>query len=280
MPDQEEVIEPETQEEVPAVETPEGELPGDQPPAEDGDVDQPNPLALQWDAIVPELEGQYDNIDPGVREQLLLNRLTETTAPKPTDAGAPNGQPGNVEPTAPIPPIVEVPAEVIRSADAKLAQAFADGDAQAFTAATNEKNQAMMDYMTRMGQLVGMALFEQQKEVRNVRSDLDLPEQLAEALPKVRGATAGDIGVAKAILRQRGATTPEAALKLAVYQRLTANPRTPSEQARRTASAINANRGATVRGGPTEMRIPTTAAGYAEMLRREEPVQSRGNRRR
>uniref|UniRef100_A0A6M3IRR7 Uncharacterized protein n=1 Tax=viral metagenome TaxID=1070528 RepID=A0A6M3IRR7_9ZZZZ len=265
---EEEIIVEETETE----ESPDGEV-AEQPEGETEETEEERVSEL-WGKVVPELADHIKDLSPEAREELLLKRLaaqsTGETAAKGTKEAGPSGQ------QTETPPVLEIPTFDPDGFLKGVESALETGNAEALSDAFRKQiqwNQAVM-------QVVNGAVQETRNDVQRLRKDVTdvrLPNDFRNAIPKVKGATEADITAARKLLEDGSAGNVSAALALAVFARnneveSATLKRKPSEAASRKAKGIAASRHS---GGNTSMgqpvpRIPMGQDDYKQMLREAE----------
>lgn len=221
-----------------------------------------------WDEVCPELSGVYDKLSPDRREGILLARLAAQPPAKPAKEPDPTGQ-GSTDGSTPAgaqPPRVPPPPDM-EKISADISAGMTDGDPALIAAAIRQ----VYDHSIAVGQLVERVLTQQDGRISAIENEAVVPARFARALPKVAGATEVDVPAAQEYLRTGSASSVEAALKLAVFDR-TASANTPvGENARRKAAGIAATRlsGGGKPGAP-KVRMPRTQQEWADLYRAEE----------
>ena len=246
----------------PETQPPPAAEPGDAPEgAEQPPEDESRKL---WQEHLPELADSYDELSPEAREKLLLNRLAATTASGPStgeESGKPESPAG--EPEARTPSTVQIPELGLDDFESSLAEELQD---RAAAQLIRRKIQILADFVQGMGGLVVRTLDDQKGTLAGFEKQLSgvtRPNSVREAIKAVPGATEADAASAVQLLESGEATSPEAAVKLAVFNRRAevekATPRgKASDEARRKAAALAAARrgGSSRRPGERAQRIP------------------------
>ena len=243
MPDQELETDPidDVVDELEAGETPET----DEVPDQDSEADA-------------ELRELFAQQFPGLPFDELSTKAMLTLALKKATAKTDGGESEDSATQRPArQPVASFDTEATRKS---LEAAFLEGDAAAATKAIDE-------YLRTHVQAVMDIALSQDERIEA----LTRPRQLKAAMPQVRGATEADLQRADDLLNSKEAATPQAALKVAVYEWEHAPRRSASQSARRKAAALSANahgRGEAPRG-VTVSQIPQTAEEMKAFMERE-----------
>lgn len=228
----------------------------------------------QWDELVPHLAGHYDSIAPEVREKILMARAAAAPSGPASTEDAPDGQSSTQKPPSAAPSLEELPQLDPTETRKALDAAIEEGDLE-------KASRVLAGNLQDMCVLYGMLqrqvahMDTQMTEMGGEIRDVGLPAQFERALATVPGVEKADIPSALSIFRKGEAKTPEAALKIAAWERQTAQPksrRTATSEAKRKAGSISASRaGGQSRptGGPVG-RIPVTEQEWSDYLQAEE----------
>ncbi len=238
---------------------------------EDAEQDGADDLQEQWNEVAPDLAEHIKDLSPEAREGILLKRLAAQSGGAPPDGDDPKvgvATEGQETRTPPVPDIPQIDSERFVS-DVK--QAFDDGDSKALGNSIAE----VLRYVDGWTRLVGGAWKEAENKMAGLETKFTKatrPAIFRQALAGVRGAAEGDIAAAEAIMESGEATTPQAALSLAVFKRQNelagTNKRKPGDDAKRRAQGVAASRssgGSRQKGHPVQ-KIPQGEKGYAKLL--------------
>jgi len=227
-----------------------------------------------FNQVMPEFAEEYESLSPDAKVRLLAQRAIGLTAHKPDgapDPTTPQGQVGRGSRRADRPPVPEVkPLDVAATAKG-ITAAFAEGNSELAEARLVDA----LTYNKGIGELVIDALNRYEEKFDAMEAEYIRPAKFQAALPKVKGATNGDIVAARKLFETGEATTPEAALKMAVYERMAATnekPRgTPNPEAIRKGKAIAAAAAGKAGkvGGARAIRYPATEQDLRELLEAE-----------
>ncbi len=239
-----------------------------------------------WRQVAPELADHVNDLAPEAREGILLRKLAAQAAERTRDPDSPQGGPPNAihrvgDPGAGPkdksaggrPPVLEIPELNVDRMKVQLTEAFGADAAEAVA----KSLAPTLDYVQKLAQAAHAAIQENTGQLR----ELTVPQELERALPKVPGATRGDIAAARAILDEGTATTYEAALSLAAFNRQAQMRRPISDDARRRAASIAASSHASPQHRVSEapIAIPMGVEGYRELYRRQALAQRAAGRK-
>jgi len=232
-------------------------------------------LKEQWAELIPELADSIDQLSPGKRERILLNRLAAQSSGERPKADSPEQGPDVAAQKPRTPPVVEVPQLDLERMRETLDEQFGEDGGKALMGVVAPALQCI----TSLGTLVQDSLTEMHGKVETFDKDLTSvvrPSNLRKMLSKVSGATEGDIPAAMKLLEEGTAKDEAAALKVAVFDRKAEldkaeKPRPASDAARRKAEALRASKlaGGDRRGAQAARRIPATEQDIAELLRQD-----------
>lgn len=249
---------------------PEGEATGEQEEQPQG----PSELDTLWNETLPELAGSRGELTPETREQLLITRLAaqpQSTLRTEDQADRPSS---TTEADAEAPPVAELPTIDAQAQQAALEKAFEEQDASALVKVFAEQRA----YVEELGRLVHGSLKDQDQVIGALGQEVRMPKQMREALPNVRGANEADMVAAMKLMATGDVKSPEAALKVATFNRQSelaaaTEPRvSASEAARHKAQGLAASRlaGGSVRGSqPARQPIPLTEEQLAAAMEAE-----------
>lgn len=204
---------------------PEAETPADEP--------ERSPMADHFEAMFPGM--QYDEIKPEQREAMYQFAMkAQANRPDPPSQREPAAD-------APAPGNLEALSQLTRDRFTAVFQKLAnDGDAEA---AADE----MMKVVGAVKELPGVVNQVYDRLDGDVTS-MRLKQDLVEARSGVKGAMAADVPLAMRVLQEGRATKADDALRLVVFDRLTATPRrSANDDAKRAARAMAAS--AAAQGG-------------------------------
>jgi len=249
--------------------------PGEQKAAEESQPEQPKDTETRdlWNQVAPDLADSVGELSPEARERLLLKRLSASAASKAAKADD-SKESSATDGTQSHQPTIDAPVLDPGAMKAAIAKAMEEGD----SAGLADMFEKVVNYNAALGQLVLGAIGESNTKLNRFESslsELTVPAQLRALVPTVRGANDSDIARAKEVLGSGEATTPQAALKLAVFEREADEARpakSASEAARKKAAALRASsfgKGGSSAGQPALQRVPRTEAEWAAMMAKE-----------
>ena len=259
------------------IQQPDPEQPLEEAVAEPGEAvpapKEDEALRAGWSEVMPELAEEYEKLSPDARVRILLKRAQRLSAQRPTDApngASPDGQAPNVgreqaQPT--VPPVEPLDVEGLA---ASIKQAVDDADGEALAAAFAKG----FKYIQGVGNLMLASNREQGQVIREIDEEIRVPGKFRRAMANVRGAKETDLETAQQYYKRGEAKTPEAALKMAVFDRFEigdedqpSRPGTPENT--RRARAIGQLTGAPRSGGRPVQDVPIGESGYRELLEAE-----------
>jgi len=233
----------------------------------------PSDSELKWDETVPDMKGMYSELSPEARERILRERLaassTQQTSPDDTEGE---------ESTAGEPSVPELP-ELDRFATlSSLKTAVEDGDGESAYKALDQ----WMEWDSALMQTVAQAMRQQDEQIEALRSELNAPRKMTQALrdPAVRqaGATDADVDRARELMESGEVASEKAALRLAAYER---GGRAKPKDSKRTASSVRASQAGSGRAQGRAMKDTgvvtsfTSSAGRALIEEMEKEQQSK-----
>ncbi len=246
---------------------PEPEL--DDEPEPEPEPEGPSEAEQAWDKVVPELAGQYNELQSTQRELILIKRAEQTSDKPPTEDAATEPVPTGTEQQPEAPPVIDVPDFNVDRIKSGLAESLGESEA-ALVADTFAQ---MRDYFKSMGQLVVTTVDQAKKDIGQFGTELTQyarPQKLRALVPAISGAIEADVKSAEKILEAKEVLTEQAALELAVYRRGIV-VKDASPKAKKKAAALEAAQlaGAGRRGSPAATHVPTTEKDIADIYRRD-----------
>jgi len=229
----------------------------------------------QWSRITT---NGWRQLDQDTRVAYLANKLREMAASaqrEPAKEDPPNEAVPNDGQTAAAPSPYDAPLLDVDAIKARLADSLGD-DVAAVVA--EQTIAPLHQHILGWTGIVQQALLQQDKTIKELKRQLSeqaLPSRLAEALPKVPGATEADVKSAAELMRKGVVATEEAAIRLAVayrQEKLNKAKRTASPEARKRAKALAASPQATAGATPgtPQIKPPANALELAKLLREAE----------
>lgn len=215
-----------------------------------------------WEKVAPDLAEHIKDLTPEAREGILLKRLAASSEGKPSSGEEqPSEKAQSRKPSAAEVPIFDVDKLV-----AAATKALEEGDVKGWGDSVRET----FSSITKLAVLVHDAQEELQEKMDEMYNETIRPSRIRKEIPNVPGATDADIAEAESIYDSGDATTPIAALSLAVFKRQQETGASRKVDTGRRTAGVTAGRtsGASrVIGQPTG-KLPRSMQDVAAMLRR------------
>ena len=247
------------------------ETPDEAPPEETQDESAEADEA--WDKLFPELAGRRGEMSPEAREDYLRGQVAVA---RQRESQPGDGQSAVEAPdkTDGPPPLEAPPGQDLEALTEGIRKAMEDGDAAGLAQIVSGSAQ----WSGKVGGLVVKSLNESSKRIEELEKALrgvTVPGKLKGEIPNVPDADDNDIAAAEQILDSGEATTPRAALALAVSNRRAAMAgvvRKPGVNATNRARALAASQERRRRGAPAESEVyfPQNAADLEQSMNQEE----------
>jgi len=234
---------------------------------EDTAETQPTEAQSLWRQVAPDLAEHIQDLTPEAREEILLKRLAAKDEGKPAKGDEAKGDVADGRVQSRRPSAVEVPQFNVDELVDSAKNAIDTGDSEAW----GRNVRKTFDSLTKLAILVHEANSELQAKMNEMYDEAIRPSRIRKVLPDVKGATDGDIASAERIYDSGEATTPKAALSLAVFRRqqdISASRKAGAERRSAGIAAGKTSAGPRVAGQPMG-RIPRTPEEWEAVRAKE-----------